>query len=192
MSISNAEIESALAGNGPISRDDVIRWIDSAKDDLPTLAKLYDLTGDHYYRIQPELGRDAECGVILKYFLECIRQGIQDSEEIEGRWEAAQSLLGWFFHLLDLGNNSDILRLAAGSLKELFLTSDGEVQLAIEQGFLEHCLETAALRPYFEDWSTDARLRPAWERAMEWAQDHPDFMRGMFQRLHKIQEKSDG
>ena len=192
MSTSNAEIDAALLGTGPISRDDVIRWIQSANDDLSILSRLYGLTGKHYYRIEPELGSDATCGLILKYFLECIRQGVKDSDEIDGRWEAAQSLLGWFFHLLELGDSGDILTRAASSIKGLFLCSGADVQLAIEQGFLEHALETAALRPYFEDWSTDARLRPAWERAMEWAQDHPDFMRGMFEQLHKIQEKSDG
>ena len=46
----------------------------------------------------------------------------------------------------------------ARAVTNLFLTSDGGVRIAIEQGFLEHALETDGLRPYFEHWSKDSRL----------------------------------
>jgi hypothetical protein len=40
--------------------------------------------------------------------------------------------------------------------------------VAIENGFLEHALETAAVRPHFDHWGSDSRLEPAWKRALEW------------------------
>ena len=44
------DIDAAPSGDEPIPRDKVVLWIDRAAD-LATLAKLYRLTGDGYYRI---------------------------------------------------------------------------------------------------------------------------------------------
>jgi len=54
-----SDIDAALSGDGPIPKARVISWIEAATDsDLSTLSKLYRLTGEGYYRIQPELGRE--------------------------------------------------------------------------------------------------------------------------------------
>jgi hypothetical protein len=54
------DIDTALSGDGTIPSEQVLSWIDAAADsDLPTLSKLYRLTGEGYYRIQPELGSHA-------------------------------------------------------------------------------------------------------------------------------------
>ena len=68
----------------------------------------------------------------------------------------------------------------------MFLQGDDDIRNAIEQGFLEHVLETAALRRHFEHWSMDEQLRPAWTRAMEWGKAHPDFMWGMLEQLRDV------
>ena len=60
-------------------------------------------------------------------------------------------------------------------LTQTFLSGTKKVREAIEMGFLEHALETAALRPYFEQWSSDPQLREALGRALEWGKAHPDF-----------------
>jgi len=133
-------------------------WIE-ATSDLSTLAKLYRLTEEGYYRIQPDLGRDASCALIQRYLLQCIREGVSDDGEIQGRYEAAQSLHVWFRHLLEMKDTSAVLTAAAGAVTELFLASGEDVRTAIETGFLEHVLGTAALRPYFEHWSRDPNLR---------------------------------
>ncbi len=52
-------------------------------------------------------------------------------------------------------------------------------------GFLEHAPETAALRPYFEHWANDDRMKEAWERALAWGEAHPDAMENAFRRLEK-------
>jgi len=72
---------------------------------------------------------------------------------------------------------------------ELFLTAGEDVRGAIETGFLEHVLETAALRPYFDHWSSDTRLKEAWERAMEWGKAHPDYTWGLLKQLRKLESK---
>lgn len=66
------EIDRALSGGDKIQRDKVLQWIEATRD-LPTLAKLYRLTGEGYYRIQPELGKEAECLAVRNYLVECVR-----------------------------------------------------------------------------------------------------------------------
>ena len=157
-------------------------WLESAKD-LHTLAKLYRLTNDGYYRIHPELGKEAACQTVRTYLLACIVQDVTGNEGIESRWEAAATLHLWLRQLFEMGDASDEIEKSAEAVTALFLTSGEEIRLAIEQGFLEHALESASLRPYFEGWSSDDRLRATWERAIEWADDHPDFSWNLHQEF---------
>lgn len=182
------EIDAAVSGDAPIPREKVALWIDSASE-LPTLAKLYLLTDEDYHRIQPELGKEKTCELIRRYLLECIRQNASTDEGIEGRWEAARSLHAWFCHLSEQGDNSEELTKASAAVTELFLASgDNEVRGAIEQGFLEHALEMTELRPYFEHWSADPRLKDAWERALEWGKAHPGFTWSLLKGLQKVMD----
>jgi hypothetical protein len=178
------DIDAALSSDGPIRREQVVLWIDAVADsDLRTLSKLYRLTGEGYYRIQPELGMQATCGLIQRYLLGCVRDGVTDNSEIQERYDAAESLHVWFRQLAGIDGTSAVLTLAADGIKKLYLESGDDVRAAIETGFLEHALETNALRPYFEEWGSDSRLEPAWKRALEWGEAHPDYMAGLFEGL---------
>jgi hypothetical protein len=88
----------------------------------------------------------------------------------------------WLRHLIEIGNSSAILAGAASAVTQLFLESDEGVRYTIETGFLEHALETAALRPYFEHWAADPRLQSAWHPALEWGEAHPDYMWSLTQK----------
>jgi len=161
--------------------------------DIRTLAKLYRLTRKRYYQIQPGLGGEVTCGLIQRYLLQCIEEDsaedlTDDEDEIQGRWEAAESLHIWFRYLLEVGGNGDILAAAARAITQSYLSGSEEVRNAIETGFLEHALETAALRPYFEHWASDSQLREAWERALSWGKAHPDFTWGLLQQIPKPEE----
>lgn len=181
------DIESALIAEVPIPREKVVQWIDSATD-LPTLAKLYRLTDESYARIEPDLGADVTCALIQRYLLECIRTDA-DTEEIENRWKATQTLHAWFCHLATMDeDNSVILRRVSEAITDCYLAGSDDVRNAIEQGFLEHALEMEILRPYFEHWSGVPQLREAWQRALEWGKAHPNFTWGLLQQLKKIQE----
>ena len=87
------EIDAALSGDGPIASEQVLSWIDAAADsDLLTLSKLYRLTGEGYYRIQPELGRGPTCALIQRYLLGCIRDGFEQwgsDPRLEVAWKRA-------------------------------------------------------------------------------------------------------
>jgi hypothetical protein len=183
----SAEIDAAVSSDSALSRSDVEKWI-KATTDLPTLAKLYRITGEGYYRIKPELGRELECKAVQSYLLECMRQDVKDNDDIESRYGAAATLHGWLRHLLEMGDCDDVIRTTAGSITDLFLTSGEDIRDAIETGFLEHALESTGLRPYFEYWSEDPRLRKAWERAMEWGKAHPDRSWNQLQEIRRIME----
>lgn len=71
-------------------------------------------------------------------------------------------------------------------MTEVYLASDEDAQYTIETGFLEHACETAAVRPYFDHWASDERLREAWERALAWGTAHPD---GVGKPIRLIDEK---
>jgi len=182
------DLDAALEGSKPIARDDVLRWIETATD-LTTLSKLYRVTGEHYYRIHPELGKDAECTAIQRYLLECIRQNVQGDDPIEDRWEAAETLHLWFRQLVEMGDAAEVLGRAAQAIKELFLNSGEEIRTAIEQGFLEHAFESVAIRPFFESWSSGPQLREPWDRALEWGKAHQDRSWSAMQRILEIQNR---
>src|SRR5579864_6609415 len=97
--------------------------------DLPTLAKLYRLTGEGYYRIQPELGKEAECLAVRNYLLECVRQDVPDNDEILNRWEAARTLHLWLRQLLEMGDASGEITKTAQAITELFLANGDEIRL---------------------------------------------------------------
>jgi hypothetical protein len=177
-------IDEALVCDQQIHRQEVLSWIDRAKD-LRTLSKLYRLTQERYYQVQPDLGKEATCKVIQRYLLQCIRENVTDDDEIEGRWEAAQSLHIWFCHLAQRADSSEILQGVANAVTGIFLAGNEDIRNAIEAGFLEHALETEALRPYFEHWSTDSHLKEAWERALKWGKAHPGFTWGLLQQIPK-------
>jgi len=179
-----SEIEAALASNSPIPKDEVLKWIAAAGNDLRSLAKLNLLTNVAYYRIQPELGKETTCALIQRYLLECVRQNVQYDDEIEPRFNACMSLVAWFNHLLDR-KESEIIAVAARAVTDFYLKSDPALRNAIETGFLEHALETPALRPYFEFWSRDERLQDAWKLCLEWGEAHPGQTRRMFQQLRE-------
>jgi len=114
----------ALSSDGAIPSEQVQSWIDTAADsDLSTLSKLYRLTGEGYYRIQPELGRGTTCALIQRYLLGCIRHGVTGNNEIQGRYEAAATLHVWFRHLAEMDGTSEVLKAAANGLAKLYLES---------------------------------------------------------------------
>ena len=183
-----AEIDAAISSQAAISRDTVAIWIE-AKADLRTLAKIFRVTGEGYYRIKPELGEELECAAVQNYLLECIRQDVRDDDDIESRYEAAATLHGWLRQLLESGDCDDIIKGVARAITEMYLLSAEDIRDAIETGFLEHALESAGLRPFVEHWSADSHLREAWDRALEWGKAHPDSSWNQLQELRRLIEK---
>jgi hypothetical protein len=183
------EIATALSSDTDIRREKVVAWISSAGTGICALSMLYRLTGEGYYRIKPELGGEVTCSLIQKYLLECVRQDVKDDDDILGRWEAADTLHFWLRQLLESGCSPSILLGIAKAITELFLVGGEDIRDAIEMGFLKHALETAALRPYFENWASNPQLHEAWERALAWGKAHPDQMWARLQEIRRLNQK---
>jgi len=149
---------------------------------------LYGLTDKAWHRINPALEKDETCQLICRYFLSCIRENPQ-GEIALGRYDAAGALEVWIDHLSNVEDTEEILREIAAAVTELFLAGDDGVRRAIETGFLEHVLEQSKLRPLFEYWAADDKLKDTWQRALEWGEAHPDAMKGFRQRLSRLHDK---
>jgi|SRR5690348_7336283 hypothetical protein len=180
-------IRAAADSNGPISREQVRKWIRDARD-VQTLALLYSLTDKAWHRIDPVLETDETCHLICRYFLDCIRENPQGGIAL-GRYDAARELEGWIDHLSNMEGTEEILGGVTAAVTELFLSADDDVRRAIETGFLEHVFEQSKLRPLFEHWAGDERLKDAWQRALEWGEAHPDAVKGFRERLSRLHEK---
>lgn len=180
-----ATIQTALQSRDSIVREHVREWIREARD-LETLALLYRLTDEAWDRIDPRLEGYETCVLIRRYLLRCIRENPQNSIALP-RQEAAGELEGWFDHLANKENTQDILQDVSAAVTELFLTGDDEIRCAIETGFLEHVLEQSRLRGWFSHWADDERLRDAWQHALAWGEAHPDYMKGLRDRLRGLQ-----
>lgn len=180
--VQQQDIDKALLSTQVIPREKFLFWINSTED-LRTIEKLYRITRDGYYRIQPELGSEPTCGLIQSYHLRCIQENVTGDERISNRWEACGSLHIWLRHLLGMGDSSEILHSTAKAVTELFLAGNQEMRDTIETAFLEHALETEALRPFFEHWASDSRLQEAWSRALAWGKAHPDFSWDLLQQI---------
>jgi hypothetical protein len=173
-------VRDALAGREALAREVVAEWCKNAKD-VESLALLYRLTYEAHSRIQPPLGQEETCRLIRRYLLECLRLDPQ-AEGVLGRYEAAQVLLSWFWHLSAMPDTSSTLQEVASAITELYLGGDETVREAIETGFLEHALEEEEYRPLFASWAVHDQLRDAWHSALAWGQAHPGFTRKLLRR----------
>jgi len=164
----------ALASREEIQRDEVLGWCRAASD-VASLHLLYRLTGEEYDRVRPQLGQQDSCELIQKYLLACVRLDPSE-DDVFTRYEAAWTLVTWFQHLSSLPEDTTlVLGNAVAEITKCYLEGDNEVKLAIENGFLEHVFEEAELRPLFSFWQKDDRLRAAWQGALAWGEEHPNF-----------------
>ncbi len=183
--MAGTDLDAAFLNDDEIPRDVFRRWMDDATD-VRTLSKLYRLKRGT--RIKPGLKVEESCDMTQKYLFECIRANVSDDQDVDGRYDAALILNFWFCKMIKSGDPEALIVLAnqACAVKEFFLAGNEDEQEAIETGFLEHALETEALRPYFEDWAEDSRLKDTWERALEWGKDHPDFTWDLWGKSHQV------
>jgi len=75
----DGEISKALISEQAIAREKKVSCIRTA-DDLEVLAKLYRLTRDRYYQIQPALGGPITCGLIPRYLRRCIAEDVAEQQ----------------------------------------------------------------------------------------------------------------
>lgn len=170
MSVRN-DILAALASTEVVPRERVLEWI--AAGDLESWALLYELTGQAYSRIDPELGMEETCGFLLEYYLACIAGNTERGPNGHSRFEAASEMAGWLDKLWDRRPDTDsVIEELVHRMTELFLRSDPVVRNCLETGFLEHVFERKELVTLFEAWQSHPELSTAYSDCVEWGVAH--------------------
>ena len=169
--MSYAEVVQQLAGDAPIARDDVRRWIDSG--DLLTWSAVYTLTNDAWSRITPELSTDEQIDFMRRYLLRCIDENPRPGDHLHGGFEAAWELAACLKRWRTLGGKAmSHVRGVSLDLEKLYRRAEPATKNRILCGVMEHAFEDAALRPYFANWDRDCELREAYSLAVEWGEAH--------------------
>lgn len=166
-----AEALTALRAEGPVSRDDVRRWVESG--DLLAWSVVYDLAARGGDRIQPEIAMDEHTSFMRSYLLRCIEENPPAGDHLHGGFEAAWELAATIKHWRRSGGNlANLIRGVARDLEKLYRRAEPATQNRILCGVLEHAFEDPAVRPYFANWERDAELRDAYKLALEWGNAH--------------------
>jgi hypothetical protein len=82
-----------------------------------------------------------------------------------GGWDLPR----WFVRLWDEGRDRKYFESIKALLESLYPTGRRRRKACIEQAVLGSLFEREPIRELFESWKSDARLRPAYEAALQWA-----------------------
>ena len=171
--MSYAEVVRQLAGDAPIARDDVRRWIESG--DLLTWSAVFALTESAWPRITPEIPIDVQVAFMRRYLLRCIDENPPPGEHLHGGYEAAWELADCMKLWRTLGGKAAAyVRGISLDLEKMYRRAEPAAKNRILCGVLEHAFEEPALRPYFVNWDRDCDLREAYRLAVEWGSAHEE------------------
>jgi hypothetical protein len=171
--MSYAEVVRQMAGDAPIARDDVRRWIESG--DLLTWSAVFALTESAWARITPEIAIDEQVGFMRRYLLRCIDENPPPGDHLHGGYEAAWELAACLKHWRTLGGKAAAhVRGTSLELEKMYRRAEPAAKNRILCGVLEHAFEEPALRPYFVNWDRDCDLREAYRLAVEWGSAHEE------------------
>jgi len=171
--MSYAEVVRQLAGDAPVARDDVRRWIDSG--DLLTWSAVYAMTEKAWSRIAPEIPIDEQIDFMRRYLLRCVDENPTPGDHLHGGYEAAWELAACMKHWRALGGKAAAyVRGISLDLEKMYRRAEPAAKNRILCGVLEHAFEDPALRPFFVNWDRDCDLREAYKLAMEWGATHEE------------------
>lgn len=169
--MSYAEILRHLAGEGPVAREDIRRWIDSG--DLLTWSGVYALLEKAPART--DLPAKEQTEFMRRYLLRCIEENPTPGEHLHGGYEAAWELAAMLKQWRKRGGRAAAgLRGITLDLEKMYRRTDAATRNRILCGVLEHAFEDPALRPYFASWYRDCELREAYKLALEWGSTHEE------------------
>jgi hypothetical protein len=169
------EIRERLAARDRFSLAEVRRWMADAND-LELGSAVYHVLGPGWELIKPEPDLDETCAFMLRYLLRCIHANVQnDDGNVPTGYEAANDLAACLKRWAGkLPETHPVLADAASRITDAYHAGDEAERERLLNGTLEHALEGAAVRPYFERWRDDPLLRDPWRLAMDWAIAHGD------------------
>jgi len=167
-----ASVIEALNGEGPISKDWVLAWMD--EPDIRTRGAVYELTRRAWPRITPELSMQEQCSFMADYLIECLLTDPDESEWGHSAFLAGYEIAAWLKHLHGIPGTSLIIGAVAQELTHGYRQADTSTRNGIETFCLEHIFENRSLRAFFAQWREDPELNGAYELCAEWGDAHSD------------------
>jgi hypothetical protein len=169
------DILERLAARDRFSLAEVRRWT-ANESDLELWSAACDVLRSGWKLIAPEPGMDEACGFMIRYLLRCIHENVSNGDaDVPTGYEAAHDLADCLKHwAAKLPTTRPVLLDAASKITDAYRAGDQAERDRLLNGTLEHALESAAVRPYFEHWKNDAVLDVPWQLATEWAVAHGD------------------
>jgi hypothetical protein len=164
-----AQLKSLLAANAPIPALLVEKLLTS--DDREANADAYYCLSERVSRIQPELELWHTAPLVLEFLFGSIVEPREDADlesHVLSSYEAARGLLGLLHVWSQHPDGAEPRRELVERIQQTFLAGSQPVRDCIEMGFLEHALESPALRPLFQSWKDHPEMREAHARALEW------------------------
>lgn len=148
-----------------IEMDKVKVWMTSS--DIEVLGAVYILITEkvYYKRIKPVLSLDDYTNFLIKYFEQCIIDN-PNGEWSDSRYTAGWDFVNWFkIWWNDPQIPRENIKLCKLWLKELYLSNNEDIRMAIETAILEHLFDDKEITKYFKDWADDPNLSEAYERS---------------------------
>jgi hypothetical protein len=164
------QIQNAVKGTAKIPASQVRGWLSQPSVEVLGAVTQHIVRQSH--RVDPPLSMEEICNTVQEYYKQCLIQNVQNSEYAPNRSIAGLELVGWF---QSLWRDSAVPREYLVRLKTMLRELCIENRVPQDQmvgAVLEHLFEVPEIEEFFVDWKSDARLRSAFDLAMNWAKDH--------------------
>jgi hypothetical protein len=161
------ELERGAGQGGMIPDWQARRWMKS--EDVDTLGATYAFLSKppQVQRVSPSLEFDEVFDFLLRYYEFCFRHDPK-SRWANSRYSAGWDLTGWFTQMWDEKRDRKYFDAIKSMLEKLYLSGVPELKKCIEHSVMEHLFERKAIRKFFEDWSRNPLLRPAYDEGKLW------------------------
>jgi len=156
-----------------IPRTKIYQWMQYKDIDIMGITADFVTWASYIERIDEEIEQKDLEAFLFEYYERCLDED-PDTDWAETRYGACRTMISWFRAIpddVDPASCSFIVHMKDW-LTDVYLKSGEDIRDAIVAGALEHILEQKRWWDFFQDWKENPALRPAYERAMEWAVDH--------------------
>jgi len=164
------EIENAVQRKGTIPASQVRGWLRNPSVEVLGAVNVHIMQNTR--RVEPPLSMEEICGAVQEYYRECLLLNLQNSQYAPNRSIAGLELVGWF---RSLWHDSAVPREYVARLKRMLRDLYLENHIPKDQlvgAVLEHLFETPQIAEFFEDWTSDPRLKEPFDLAKEWVSGH--------------------
>jgi hypothetical protein len=158
-------MEKSQQSTVPIDAREVRLWLSSTEIEILGAAYSFIMTPRFSSGITPPLTLSDYKDFLLTYYERCFREDPQ-SEWASSRYSAGWDLANWIHSLWEQGHKDVVGELKAW-LAEVYREGDPSLRECIINATLEHVFSSRAIAKFFQDWSRDPVLEPAYRAALD-------------------------